>query len=517
MLAGVSRQHIAAAAAAAVAPRHGAGLPAAPRRREAFSARPAAYEPSASWYEPAEAGDGEAAAPPPPGEPAFAGIAWVQEQGDLIIEQTRIEEEEAARAKLLGLDVRAQGSSQREAATVDETDEARHYWHRRLKACADAGDYVQAQRVLADMRQQGLPPGPRAYHALIFSFVKGSNPSGALEAIRLEVNAGLQPLPQSYTAIIHGFLREGDTAKAEDMYASNRRAGVPCDASWSAICAALFRMGSHERGATLLEQGEGEGMRPDKALYSALIKHMCRSDQLGAATVRLEEMQERGLAPDKDHLSPLVTAHALAGEVEEAEALLARLLKAPGPTTAAAIGACNALLQAYLSIGYERDDFAQIFASLRQLMAKAGMALDRKGYALHLEAGLALEDLQVSLLAFRSLKNKGQGCLEYVDDEMLAELLSQLRCVGRAGCASSFRRRRAPQILLTLFAPPCPLQLQRHADGRVRGARHHEPGAAAGAGRRARARRRRADVHHRLAQQPAVCARRRAWRRGRGG
>lgn len=490
---------------AAAAPRLGvSGLPAAAsRRREAFAARPAAYEPSsASWY-----------------EPAYAGIAWVQEQGDLIIEQTRIEEEEAARAKLLGLDVRAQGSSQREAATVDETDEARHYWHRRLKACADAGDYVQAQRVLADMRQQGLPPGPRAYHALIFAFVKGSNPAGALEAIRLEVNAGLQPLPQSYTAIIHGFLREGDTAKAEDMYASNRRAGVPCDASWSAICAALFRMGSHERGATLLEQGEAEGMRPDKALYSALIKHMCRNDQLGAATARLEEMQERGLAPDKDHLSPLVTAHALAGEVEEAEALLARLLKAPGPTTAAAIGACNALLQAYLSLGYERDDFAQIFASLRQLMAKAGMALDRKGYALHLEAGLALEDLQVSLLAFRSLKNKGQGCLEYVDDEMLAELLRQLRCVGRADGRAAPRRhrRRAPQISLTLFAPDRPLQLQRHADGRLRGPRHHEPGAAAGAGRRARARRRRADVHHRLAQQPAVRARRRARRRGRGG
>jgi pentatricopeptide repeat protein len=63
---------------------------------------------------------------------------------------------------------------------------------RQLKACADAGDYLEAERVLAEMRQEGHLPGPRAYHALIFTYVKGGNSHGALDAIRREVNDGAQ-------------------------------------------------------------------------------------------------------------------------------------------------------------------------------------------------------------------------------------------------------------------------------------------------------------------------------------
>lgn len=65
-------------------------------------------------------------------------------------------------------------------------------------------------------------------------------------------------------------------------------------------------------------QGEEEGMHPDKALYESLIKHFCREEQLDAALERLMEMQEQGVRPGKDHYSPLVTAHALAGEINGA-------------------------------------------------------------------------------------------------------------------------------------------------------------------------------------------------------
>ena len=68
------------------------------------------------------------------------------------------------------------------------------------------------------------------------------------------MNDGVQPLPQSYTAVVHGYLREGDVDRAEAVYASNRRAGVPSDTSWAAIATAFFRTGNVERARSLLQQ-----------------------------------------------------------------------------------------------------------------------------------------------------------------------------------------------------------------------------------------------------------------------
>ena len=55
---------------------------------------------------------------------------------------------------------------------------------RKLHLCAEQGDFTGAEDVLAKMRAQMHAPGPKAYHALIISYVKGGNPRGALLAIR---------------------------------------------------------------------------------------------------------------------------------------------------------------------------------------------------------------------------------------------------------------------------------------------------------------------------------------------
>lgn len=61
-------------------------------------------------------------------------------------------------------------------------------------------------------------------------------------------------------------------------------------------------------------QGEDEGITPDKRLYEALIKSLCRRGELSQGLMRLQDMQSKRLQPDKDHISALVTAHALAGK-----------------------------------------------------------------------------------------------------------------------------------------------------------------------------------------------------------
>lgn len=62
--------------------------------------------------------------------------------------------------------------------------------HARSKLALAGTDATRVEEELAKMARAGLPPGPRAYHALVFAHVKSGTVEGALEAIRREVKSG---------------------------------------------------------------------------------------------------------------------------------------------------------------------------------------------------------------------------------------------------------------------------------------------------------------------------------------
>ncbi len=50
----------------------------------------------------------------------------------------------------------------------------------------------QAEAVVAQLEEAGLPPGPRAYHALAFSYVRAKMPYDALDVAQRAITAGAQ-------------------------------------------------------------------------------------------------------------------------------------------------------------------------------------------------------------------------------------------------------------------------------------------------------------------------------------
>lgn len=127
--------------------------------------------------------------------------------------------------------------------------------------------------------------------------------------------AGIRPLPQTYAVILVGFLKEGDIDTALAVYASNRRAEIPFQGSWRALCSALFNVGDYDRAMQILKQGESEGLTPDIRMYDSMVESMCKQGDLSESIRRLKEMASSGLNPDKKVLSAVVTAHAAAGKV----------------------------------------------------------------------------------------------------------------------------------------------------------------------------------------------------------
>ncbi len=58
---------------------------------------------------------------------------------------------------------------------------------------AKGGEADEAEMIVLEMEELGLAPGPRAYHALVYAYVKAGDPDGALDAIRRTHAAGLIP------------------------------------------------------------------------------------------------------------------------------------------------------------------------------------------------------------------------------------------------------------------------------------------------------------------------------------
>ena len=56
---------------------------------------------------------------------------------------------------------------------------------RRMLTAAGKGQALDVSEILEEMQEDGLEPGPYAYHALVFAHVKSKDSSAAHELMRL--------------------------------------------------------------------------------------------------------------------------------------------------------------------------------------------------------------------------------------------------------------------------------------------------------------------------------------------
>ena len=97
---------------------------------------------------------------------------------------------------------------------------------------AKNGDREDAEQVILDMAAAGLNPGPRAYHGLVFTYVKASDAEAALDVLRSAYEAGIQPIAESYTVLIHAFMQQNNIEDAQLVLVSMKRAGLDIRNGW---------------------------------------------------------------------------------------------------------------------------------------------------------------------------------------------------------------------------------------------------------------------------------------------
>ena len=79
----------------------------------------------------------------------------------------------------------AQEEQAMKEGTADaEADPRRINFHRLLLSAAQLGQVDKAEQIITQMFDSDMSPGPRAFHVLVFAYVKGKRPQDALAVAR---------------------------------------------------------------------------------------------------------------------------------------------------------------------------------------------------------------------------------------------------------------------------------------------------------------------------------------------
>ncbi|CAD7698756.1 unnamed protein product [Ostreobium quekettii] len=307
---------------------------------------------------------------------------------------------------------------------INEEEEERTAFHRRLFRAAKKGDAKAAENVVDEMMRAGLVPGPKAYHGLIFAYVKAGDAMGALYAIRGAHTSGAQPITESYMVLIHAFVKEDNMKKAEAVLASMLRAGGDAQQGWRMLIASLLHENRLELALIHLEKGWKEKWSADAAVYALLIQSLCKSGNRQRANVELARMQAEGIHVGAQHAQPLMELALKEGDVEE----LDRLLDAVQEKT---VHIFNLLLRGYVNKWDADNIMPRFWQRWEQLSEEA--APDSTSWLLLLHALLKGQDPQAAAKAMvtNMMATQMQGGDQ---EELMMDILpSMLKQLSREG------------------------------------------------------------------------------------
>jgi pentatricopeptide repeat protein len=184
--------------------------------------------------------------------------------------------------------------------------------------------------LLDEMRSQGLTPANHSYNALIAHYAKANRPDDAMLMFHAMLGSSLQPDHVTCTTLMRLFFGLGQTDKATEFFETMRRESLMDAYAYNTLLHGYARAREHGRAFGAWHAMRGDGVPPDVATYSTMIKLYGLRDP-GQAWALFEEMKRDQIAPN-GHIYSVVLAmcarHGLAQRAmelfEEVKEIVAR-------------------------------------------------------------------------------------------------------------------------------------------------------------------------------------------------
>jgi len=345
-----------------------------------------------------------------------------------------------------------------------ESEPQRFNFHRVLLNAASRGLTEVAEDTIEQMRSSDLPPGPRAYHALVFSYVRANLPYEALDTAARAADEDVRLLPETFVVLIYAMLnyaRPPDVEKAKMVLESmEAQEGLPAEggtgeggaAGWTMLCTELFRKGLIADAMKEVKQGNEKGYVTNPELAKHVIEQLSLAGLKEEAWQELASLVALGYQPGPDQYRHLIRAEAATGDWNSAHHMLTDALSRPDwlPPNAEAF---NSLLQGivasinpdkgripsslgeaaeeHMAEGLEGDTQSMAeslevqFGRLREEMLVYGFRPNAVTYATMCEGYIKLRDIDAALASLQSMRDAG-GSTQLISKKWMSALLISL-------------------------------------------------------------------------------------------
>jgi len=246
-------------------------------------------------------------------------------------------------------------------------------WNLMIKAHARANRPKAAESWVVDMLDRVYQPDRISYNTLLHAFARRGDHLKVTEWMRKMRARGVKPDHFSFAAAANAFANAESLEGAEETVREMIAAGFGKESPipYNAVLKICAQRGLDAVAESWYGQMVENKCQPDKVTFLLLMKS-CGSDSEGAGRW-LEEMQQRGLSPGREHFHSVMTAHARNSDIGGVEAwmrVMADQRLEPG------VYSFNIMLSACAQAGNTKAA-----EGIVELMLEEGLRLDTYSYS----------------------------------------------------------------------------------------------------------------------------------------
>ncbi|MEW5312845.1 MAG: hypothetical protein WDW38_004447 [Sanguina aurantia] len=378
------------------------------------------------------------------------------------IEEMRLEARAEAKAKIeraknLGIKLE------------NEDDPRRYNFHRALLTAASKGRVQECEELISQMEESGLQPGPRAFHVLIFAYVRAKDRDGALEAVVRADDLSYELLPETYVVLM--FLLAGQDPPEMELGKQILQTGmgqgvdtVPgrsCvetwlpvpperdqmrpemppemrDAArvfpthgWQMLIKELFRKRRVEAAMDLIDVALAEDIPFDSEIYRSVLEFLCGVSSTTRADEMFDRMSDEGIMPGPEHYNPYLMMLAANGQLDKAKKQLGIYYvdaQFSNPNTESFNSLLAGLVKSIRPLG-AKDVMASTeleteLAAVNGEMQGMGLRADKYTYKSGCEAFIQMHDCENALINYYAMKKTG-GSTRLLSRKFMSQLIGE--------------------------------------------------------------------------------------------
>jgi len=191
-----------------------------------------------------------------------------------------------------------------------------------LKGLCEAKWIDEALDILLHrMPELGCVPDVFSYCILLKSLCNDGKSGQADEMLRMMAGRGAvcSPTVVAYNTVINGFFKEGDVAKACDLFNEMMQRGIsPNLVTYNSVVHALCKARAMDKAEAVLRQMVDKGVLPDNRTYNNLIYGYSSMGQWREAVRVFKEMTRQGILPNVFTSSMLMASLCKYGKNKDA-------------------------------------------------------------------------------------------------------------------------------------------------------------------------------------------------------